>query len=179
MRAPWTVSALALASALVAPGAALAQSPSACDAQRPALGPGGWALDVSHHQRNAPNPPVNNLKQMSIGAHFIPLEGDQALVFFLGGVHVQDGTSNTFMIGERFPTLSCADADGDGRIGIVLLQFTLRDVRTGELVAGVVVPNDGELDDDGTEDVTVVIGRLTVTAEARTRFWVFGTELPR
>ena len=176
-RIGWLVAVVVILS-VVAPAAARAQAASACDSGRPAIRRGGWLLDVSH-RTHGPGQSANNLKQIGLGMHFIPLEGDQALVFFLGGIHIQDGTSNTILLAERVETVSCGDTDGDGRIGIVLVQFLLRDIRTDDLVLGFVIPTDGELDDDGTEAVTIVIGRFTAVGEVRSKFWVFGTELPR
>ena len=161
-----------LASVLTA-AAARAQTVDACDSQGPRRG--GWILDVTYRSHGAA---VNNIKQLTLVAHYLPSQGNEALVFFLGGVPVADGTSNTFLAAEKHVRPSCADLDGDGLAGIVSVQFVLRDVRTGELVTGLIVPNDGELDDNGEESVTIVIGDVTVTGTTHSRFFVFGTELP-
>ena len=163
---------LVLASVLTA-AAARAQTVNACDSQGPRRG--GWILDVTYRSQG---PAVNNLKQLTLAAHYLPSQGHEALVFLLGGVPLHDGTSSTFLVAEKHVRPSCGDVDGDGLGGIISLQFVLRDVRTGELVTGLIVPNDGELDDDGEEPVTIVIGDVTVTGTAHSRFFVFGTELP-
>jgi hypothetical protein len=161
-----------LASVLTA-AAARAQTVDACDSQGPRRG--GWILDVTYRSHGVA---VNNIKQMTLVAHSLPGQGHEALVFLLGGVPITDGASNTFLAAEKHVRPSCVDVDGDGFAGIVSLQFVLRDVRTGELVTGLIVPNDGELDDNGEEQVTIVIGDVTVTGTAQSRFFVVGTELP-
>jgi len=173
----WVVAVFVILS-VVAPVAARAQTISACDAGRPDVRRGGWLLDVSY-RAPGPGQSANNLKQIGIGMHLMPLQGHEALVLVRGVAHIQDGTSNTILVAERIHAVSCADTDRDGRIGIVLLQFLLRDNRTDELVSGFVIPTDGELDVDGAEDVIIVIGDLTAVGSIRCKFWVFGTELPR
>ena len=163
---------LVLASVL-APAAAWAQTVNACEAEGPRRG--NWILDVTYRSHHAAG---TDIKQLTLIAHDVPGEGHQGLVFLLGGVPVADGASSTFLVVEKHVRPSCGDTDGDGRAGIVALPFFLRDVRTGELVPGVIVPNDGELDDDGQEPVTIVIGDFTVTGTADTRFFVFGPERP-
>ena len=162
-RIGWLVAVFVILS-VVAPVAARAQTVSACDSGRPDVRRGGWLLDVSYRTQGRIQS-ANNLKQISIGFHNIARQGQQTLVFFLGGVPIQDGASSTLLLAESLQTVSCADTDGDGRIGIVLLQFLLRDVRTDELVPGFIIPIDGELDDDGTEEVMIVIGQTTVVGE--------------
>ena len=173
MRRVWIGCTLVIASILV-PASGRAQTTSACEPQT-SLARGGWILNVSYRPQGVP---VNNLRQLGIGMHYVPGLGDQALVFLLGGIPISDGTSSTVLVSEAPPTLSCSDEDGDGRIGLVRLQFLVRDVRTGELAVGVIVPNDGELDDDGEEEVTIVIGDRTFVGDVRAHFYVFGTELP-
>ena len=165
---------LVLAS-ILAPAAAWAQTVDACEPQATSIRRGGWILDVTYRSQGAA---VNNIRQLTLVAHDVPGEGHEGLVFLLGGVPLADGASSTFLVAEKHVRPSCGDPDGDGRAGIVALQFLLRDVRTGELVAGLIVPNDGELDDDGQEPVTIVIGDVTVTGTADTRFFVFGPDPP-
>jgi hypothetical protein len=177
MRTAWISSALALTSILFIPVTARAQTTAAvCEPGTPSVGRGGWVLDVTHRSHGAPSRSANNLKQIALAVHVIALEGHETLVFFLGGVPVKDGTSNTVLLAEGVPSLSCGDADGDGRVGVVSVEFLLRDIRTGDLIPGFFVPNDGELDDNGQEEVTVVIGDFTLTGSARTRFWSFAVE---
>jgi hypothetical protein len=179
MRTTWIGCAVVLASALLIPEAARAQRLEPCELEAPAVRRGGWLLDVSYRPQAAPPPrAANNLKQMTIAMHYM-LEGDQVLVFFLGGATIKDGTSNTFLVGEAPPSLACDDGNGDGFAGISRMTFDVRDVRTGELVQASLAPHDGELDHDEIEEATIVIGRVTVVAPVRTRYWVFGTELPR
>jgi hypothetical protein len=125
-------------------------------------------------------PSEDALKQVTLILQKGPviLEGQQTLVFLVGGVPVHDGTSNTFLAGEKHVRASCGDADADGRVGIVRIDLELRDVKSGESVFGFIAPIDGELDDNGVEDVAIVIGSETAIGKADTRLWSFGTELP-
>jgi hypothetical protein len=96
-----------------------------------------------------------------------------------GTAQIRDGTSNTIMWAERVPALlSCDDVNLDGVAGIALLQFSLRDGRTGAIVPVSVIPKDGELDRPGEEAVTIVIGGVAVRGSVTVHEWVFGTELP-
>jgi hypothetical protein len=92
------------------------------------------------------------------------LAGGQALAFFVRGVAIIDGLSNTVLVSEGFASVTCGDPDLDGRLGIVQLQFQMRDVKTGALVPVLIVPDDGELDDGGVQNVTLVIGSQTIPA---------------
>ena len=98
-RIGWLVAVVVILS-VVAPAAARAQAASACDSGRPAIRRGGWLLDVSY-RTHGPGQSANNLKQIGLGMHFIPLEGDQALVFFLGGIHIQADDFNGRRIGSE------------------------------------------------------------------------------
>jgi hypothetical protein len=89
-----------------------------------------------------------------------------------GAARIRHSNGTMPLVAERSPTAaSCADADGDGRVGLTLLTFTLRDVRTGERVAATVVPNDGEADDPGLHPATIVLdGRVSsITAPGTLR----------
>jgi hypothetical protein len=122
-----------------------------------------------------------------------PLEGQQCLVFFLGGIprsthpdlylniwvnqgevpvvhgSIHDGTSNTVLVAERYSSsASCADVDNDGIAGLTSLQLVMRNVRTHELLPVSIVPTDGEIDDRDVEDVTIVIGNMTFVERVRT-----------
>ena len=98
--------------------------------------------------------------------HMADAAGDVALV--TGGAAVRDGTSNTIFFAEEHPAaLSCDDVNRDGLAGISVLQFSLRDSRSGAVVPVAVIPHDGELDRAGEEPATVVIGGLALTTSVR------------
>ncbi len=78
-----------------------------------------------------------------------------------GTVHVRDGTSNTFLIGEAPPRATCADADGDGTAGITSLQLVGRNPQSGEEVLVVLVPGDNDLDARGEYEVGVRMGDVS------------------
>ena len=163
------------AAGLMAEGSAWAQTVNLCDSGPRTARNGGWILDVTHDGRAAAST-VNNLKQLALGVHHVGTAGD-GLPLVTGVVHIDDGLSNTLMVGESHQvTLSCADADADGVVGLASLTFFLRDVSNGDLVPVSITPDDGELDERGEEAVTIVVGRVTVAATGR--YWVFGTELP-
>src|SRR5829696_9349125 len=96
----------------------------------------------------------------------VVLQGEQALVFFLGGIpeagvslhlvlkdgrahgaaHITDGTSNTIMISEGLPVLECDDANLDGVAGVAQVLLTMRDARARDTFELLLVPEDGEID---------------------------------
>jgi len=79
-----------------------------------------------------------------------------------GVARIRDGTSNTILVAESVPTsASCADTDGNGRGGVTMLHFAMRDARTGQSVAVSIIPNDGDVDDDGQHSTTIVVGART------------------
>ena len=174
MRRAWVYRILVIASLLV-PTLAQAQTIKACDPLTTSVGRGGWILDVTYRTSGAP---VNDIRQLTLGAPYVPLEGREALVFLIGGVPITDGASSTLLVAEQIQTISCGDTDGDFRIGILRVELLLRNVRTGDLVTAFIVPGDGELDDNEEEEVTIVIGTLTLVGTVERRFFVYGTELP-
>jgi phage tail-like protein len=115
----------------------------------------------------------------------VVLEGQQVLVFYVGGtpdapltIHVAvtvdalataraggiaritDGTSNTILISEKWQVLSCADINLDGIAGVTELVLTMQDVHGGAELPLALVPVDGEVD-SGLEQMTIAIGGLT------------------
>lgn len=121
------------------------------------------------------------------------LEGHQALVFYLGGIpgsdatihiavtvdalgtgqahgvaHIRDGSSNTVLFAEGDAVLSCADINLNGVAGVTQLLLTMRDVRTGDVVPLIIVPDDGEMDGD-LDQVTIVIGNRTFVETVRVK----------
>lgn len=109
--------------------------------------------------------------------------GHQSLVFHLGGIpdgglslhlvarpdgradgmaSITDGTSNTILLAERLPALTCEDVNLDGFAGVTRLVFTLNDVHTGTAVPLILVPLDGEVDSDLEQMSIVLAGRTFV-----------------
>ena len=79
-----------------------------------------------------------------------------------GVARIRDGTSNTVLVAEAVPTAAtCADADGNGRGGVTMLHFAMRDARTGQSVPVSIIPNDGDVDDDGRHATTIGVGPKT------------------
>ncbi len=75
---------------------------------------------------------------------------------------IVDGASNTVLVSENsIATVSCADVNANKIEGIAALQFVMRDVRTGDLVTVAISPLDGEIDESGIEELTLVIGSTT------------------
>ena len=156
---------------------AWAQTSGTCAAGPPDVRKGAWLVDVSYRPSVTPSAGpvgyvITSIQHAATAGGFI----DHAT----GTAQIRDGTSNTLMIAEKRPAvLSCDDVNLDGVAGITLLQFSLRDSRTGTVVPVVIVPQDGELDRPGEKAVTIAIGGLAVTGSAIVREWVFGSELPR
>lgn len=97
-----------------------------------------------------------------------------------GSTQIKDGASNTVLLAEAIPTTaSCADTDEDGVAGLTLLQFVMRDVRSGELVPVSVIPNRGEIEESGEELVTIVIGAETFVERVRVHLRGFLTRPPK
>jgi hypothetical protein len=135
---------------------------------------GSWVLDVSY-RRGATA--AHELEYVTTRVEHMAGAGDIALV--TGRAALKDGTSNTVFFAEKVPAvLSCDDVNQDGLAGISVLQFSLRDNRSGAVVPVAVIPHDGELDRAGEEPATIVIGGLAVTTSIRVSEWVFGTERP-
>jgi phage tail-like protein len=109
------------------------------------------------------------------------IEGHQSLVFQLGGIpggglslhlsvhgdgrtggiaRITDGTSNTILLAEQRPALSCEDVNLDGFAGLTHLLFALNDVHTGAVVPLVLVPVDGEVD-SGLEQMSIALAGRT------------------
>jgi hypothetical protein len=89
-----------------------------------------------------------------------------------GVVRVRDGTATTVLVAETTGAqASCADANRDGRAGVILLAWDGRHARTGERVPLALTPAAGEdIDREGRYDVTLRVGdvehRLAVTVRA-------------
>ncbi len=76
-----------------------------------------------------------------------------------GVLQIRDGTSNTVLIAEKSPAnASCADTDGDGVAGVTSLQFSVRDVHTGQLLPISIAPVAGDVDDRTRHEATVIVG---------------------
>ncbi len=88
--------------------------------------------------------------------------GPDGTVETYGTIHVRDGTSNTVLIAESAPQSSCADSDGDGTAGVAFLQVAALDPYTGERLLVVIVPAAGELDDRGSHDIRIEVGRHVI-----------------
>ena len=88
---------------------------------------------------------------------------------------IPDGTpSGTVLVAENEPaTATCADEDGDGVAGLTSLQFNVQDVRTGEVLPVSLTPVDGEVDESGDKELTLVIGNDSRTGTWEVQ-WVFG-----
>jgi hypothetical protein len=90
--------------------------------------------------------------------------GEDKLAQTSGSAHITDGTSNTLLVAERAPTTAtCEDTDEDGVAGLAVLEFQMRNVRTGELVAASVLPLDGDIDDGEQHPVAIRIGNRVWT----------------
>lgn len=80
-----------------------------------------------------------------------------------GTVHVRDGTSTTFLIGEAPPRASCADVDRDGVAGLTTLEVAVRHPLGGEEVL-VFFLGGHELDERGEYDVRLRVGEVESAA---------------
>lgn len=89
---------------------------------------------------------------------------------------IPDGTtSGTVLVAENEPaTATCADLDLDGVAGLTSLEFNVRDVSTGEVLPVSLTPVDGELDESGEKELTLVVGNDSRTGTWQVQ-WVFGT----
>jgi hypothetical protein len=161
---------------LTCPELVRAQAPDLCAPGEAQLRKGGWIVDVSYRPSDGAAAGTVGYVTTSI-SHTATASGFVDLV--TGRAQVRDGTSNTVFFAEQYRAfVSCGDVNLDGIAGITVLQFSLRDARTGAIVPVSVIPRDGELDRPGEEAVTIVIGGLALTGSASVRDWVFGTELP-
>ena len=152
-----TLRALALCAVTLFPTAANADRLNLCDGQSPsARHTGRWVLDVSYRQPGGGLQP--GLKQLQIAAidfgGFAPGGGGMA--------QITDGTSNTVFVAEKTVRTSCTDVDGDGIAGIGLIEIDMRNVETGAITTVRIIPVDNELDENGEEEVLIVIGDTTV-----------------
>jgi hypothetical protein len=85
-----------------------------------------------------------------------------------GTVHIPEGTAPQVLIAQPQGTrASCADTDGDGIAGLTSLELLVRNVRSGELVPVVVVPDRGEIDEPGWHAITVRISNRVIAGRAR------------
>jgi hypothetical protein len=76
-----------------------------------------------------------------------------------GVVHITDGTSNTIMFGEvMVGAVECGDINGNGVAGVMSLLFAVRDVHTRQTTFVRLVAEDGEIDENGAENLILVIG---------------------
>lgn len=57
--------------------------------------------------------------------------------------------------------------------GLTLLQFVMRDVRSGDLVPVSVIPARGEIDESGEELVIIVGGDTTFVERVSSHIWGF------
>ncbi len=74
-----------------------------------------------------------------------------------GAARVQDGASNTIMVAEDHPDMSCADLDDDGIAGLTEAVIDFRATRSGELFKVTVLPTDGEADERGRHPAAVTL----------------------
>lgn len=134
-----------------------------------AIRKGNWIVDVSYRSDAAAAHGVGYV--ITRVEHTAGAAGDLTLV--TGRASVTDGTSNTIFFAEKITAvLSCDDVNRDGVAGISVLQFSLRDSRSGAIVPVAIIPHDGELDRAGDELGTIVIGGLALTTPVRVSEWM-------
>ncbi len=107
---------------------------------------------------------LKNAWPSSVGIHLVGVvDADGALNIYgtltMNGTSVDDGTSNTVLIGEAPPRVSCADTDGDGVAGITALELVGRDPQSGEELL-VFFLGGRDLDERGDYSVWVRVGNL-------------------
>jgi hypothetical protein len=153
-----------------------------------AIAPGGPLSSV--HEARADHdgtchPGGGNLYNPYITVGFFETLRETSLTLSLGRgrakprARVRDGTSNTFLVGEKPPTPTCADLDGDGLTGVVEIAVVVYGGRPSARapLPIVVVPTAGEIDgpgwhpatafvDDGGEIVEIE-GRVLAVSAAR------------
>jgi hypothetical protein len=75
---------------------------------------------------------------------------------------------STRLVAEPATTRSsCADTDGDGMAGIILLETVYRNVRSGEKVLVTITPVGTDIDQRDTYTLMVQIGDEVLTVEAQ------------
>jgi hypothetical protein len=73
----------------------------------------------------------------------------------------QDG-SEVFSVDSEGASASCADRNGNRIAGLTGLEVELVDVRSGDTILAVILPDDGEIDESGWHPATIRLGDTTV-----------------
>jgi hypothetical protein len=84
-----------------------------------------------------------------------------------GRSRLHDGTSNTIMLAEGHPDMSCGNLDHDDIAGLTGAVIDFRATRSGQLFTATVLPTNGEADALGRHAATVTFtgGGRTLTAD--------------
>ena len=78
-----------------------------------------------------------------------------------------DRGAEVFEAESEGTTMSCADANGNGRAGFTGAEIIFRHVGSEERFIAIVLPDAGEIDEDGWHPVTVRIGETSIPALLR------------